>query len=139
MKQVFGIIKRMMSLQFTQYINGSAIAAVIDWSFFYILIIFIGIYYQFALVLSYSAGATFNYIFHKKITFKNKSKKIPIQFSAFFIRSLIALSLSSLIIFIFVDLFCLHKVISRIITTSVILFFNFFTAKYYIFNRKFFK
>jgi len=113
-------------------------ATILDWFIFYILAINFNMYYQFALVVSFSLSAVFNYVFNKKITFKSRSKKIFSQFTLFFIIALFALLISILVMFVLVDLFLIDKLISRIFTTLLIFFINYLAHSNLTFSNRFF-
>lgn len=124
--------------QFAKFALVGGIATGIDWGLFYILALKLNLYYQLSLIISFSSSAIFNYSFNKIFTFKSKSKKIIKQFFTFFVLSIIALLLSMLLMFIFIEVVSLEKMFSRILTTAIILFFNYAVHRSITFNKRFF-
>lgn len=125
--------------QFIRYVFAGGLATVIDWSSFYILAIVFDTYYQIALVISFTLGTLTNYILNKLYTFKCKSKQITQQFSVHASISVISLLISIGLMFLFVDLLGLQKMISRGIITIIMLVINFFMHKHVTYNKRFFQ
>jgi len=128
-----------VKVRFLRYLIMGGIATLIDWSSFYILALILGIYYLLALAISFSLASIAHYTLNKLFTFRCKSKKIAKQFSVSFSISIISLILSSIIMFALVDLLLIQKMISRIMTTFIVLIANYSMHKYFTFNRRFFK
>lgn len=133
------MISNITKIQFIRHVFVGGFASIVDWILFYLFALELNIYYQFSLILSFSIATTINYILSKILTFKCKSKKITRQFLLFLFFSIITLLLSMLLMFIMVDMIFLEKMISRILTTFILLLFNFFVSKKLIFNRRFFQ
>jgi putative flippase GtrA len=133
------LIKKLTKIEFIRYFIVGVIATIVDWGSFYILALRINFYYQFSLILSFSLGATTNYILNKIFTFRCKSKQIIGQFSVFIIISIFSLLLSMAIMFILIDLILLHKMVSRIVTTFIMLGVNYYMHKFITFNKRFFR
>jgi len=131
--------KKLLKFEFIRYVLVGGLATIIDWMVFYILVILLGLYYQFSLVISFSLGATTNYAFNKIFTFKCKSRKIISQFSLFSVIAVISLLLSMFLMFFLVDIILLEKMLSRILTTVIMLIINYSMNKYITFNKRLFK
>lgn len=125
--------------EFIRYLLVGGSATLIDWSLFYIFAIVLGIYYQVALVISFSISCIFNYYFSRIFTFRSKSQKIFSQFSLFLLVIAIYLSMSIFLMFIFVELILIEKMISKILTTGFMLIVNYLLNKYLTFNKRFFQ
>lgn len=130
---------KLTKFEFIRYFVIGVIATIIDWGSFYFLALGINLHYQPSLIISFSAGAITNYTLNKIFTFKCKSKQIITQFSFYTIVSLLSLFVSMGIMLILVDLLLLHKLVSRITTTFIMLIANYLMHKHLTFNKRFFK
>jgi putative flippase GtrA len=132
------LYKRLTNVEFIRYFIVGVVGTAVDWGIFYALALPLNVYYQLSLVASFSSGAVTNYILNKTFTFRCKSNKIFRQFSVFFSIATACLLLSIVFMFIFVDLMMLHKMVSRIITTFIILGIGYLMQKNITFNKRFF-
>lgn len=132
------IYKNLIKSEFIRYILVGGTATLIDWILFYIFALKLIFHYQIALIISFSTATIVHYILSKKFTFKCRSKKIIKQISLFFLISILSLSISIFIMFIFIDLVLIPKMISRILTTGILLIVNYLIHKNITFNKKFF-
>jgi putative flippase GtrA len=132
-------VKKIIGIEFVRYAIAGATGTLVDWGSFYTLVTIIQVHYQASLIVSFSLGAITNYILNKYFTFKDKSRQIVGQFSIFFTISIVSLIASMGIMFLFVDLILMHKVLSRIITTFIMLLANYIMHKYITFNKRIFK
>jgi putative flippase GtrA len=114
------------------------IATVIDWGAFYALAIILGVYYQFALVCGFVLGSITHYTLNKKFTFKCKSTEIVKQFSLFFAIAIMSLLLSIFIMYVFVEVIQINQMLSRMITTGIMVSVNYLSHKNLTFNKKIF-
>lgn len=131
---MFEKIKKLSKFAF---IGG--LATLLDWTIFYLLAIRAEVFYLVALIISFSTSAFFNFYLNKRFTFKNKSKKVIAQLSVFLVIASASLFLSILIMIIFVEYWQINKIVSRIITTSLVFFINYFVHKSLTFNPRIFK
>jgi len=136
---IYKLYNKLIIIEFFRYFLVGVIATIIDWGIFYILALGINLYYQFSLFISFALGSITNYSLNKIFTFRCKSKRIIRQFFVFSNLALISLLLSAAIMFIFVDLVSLHKMISRITTSFIMLVATYLMNKYLTFNKRFFK
>lgn len=125
--------------QFARFVFVGGIATLIDWSTFYILAITLSIYYQFSLLVGLMLGSITHFILNKMFTFKCKSKRIISQFLLFSAIAILSILANSLLMFIFIEKILIGKMISRIITTILIVSFNYIMHKNLTFNKKIFK
>lgn len=131
--------KKIHFFEFFRFILVGGVATALDWSVFYLLAIKIMLYYQLSLMISFSLACIVNYTFNKLFTFRSKSKKIFRQFSLFSVIAIFSLLLTMILMFIFVDVLFIHKMLSRIFVTMIMLFFNYILHKFLTFNKRFFK
>jgi putative flippase GtrA len=132
------LIKSTLKRDFVRFFIVGGISTIVDWIVFYLLAFLALSHYQLALVVGFSCGAITNYSLNKTYTFKSKTKKIASQFTIFILFATGALILSIGLMYLFIDLLIIHKMISRIITTGIIFVINYFVHKNITFNKKYF-
>lgn len=137
MRGIRKIYEKCIQIKFLRYLLIGGVATLADWISFYLLIEALGIYYQTSLLISFSVGAIINYAFNKRFTFKCQSQKIFKRFSLYIFVVAVYLLLTVLVMFIFVDLFLLEKMTSRILTTVTTVFVHYLMHKNFTFNKRF--
>lgn len=100
----------------------------------YWIMLKIGVYYILANVISYFIGMINSYILNKKWVFKSKDSPIK-TFLKFFSVSILALGLSTLILYSFVHFLKLNAFIAQILTTGIIMIFNYILSKFFTFKK----
>lgn len=140
-------------LQFLKFAVVGAINTVIDLAVFNVLMWFTGIYKGVWIILisaaSFAAANINSYVLNKRWTFRketllDRKKKRAVQFTQFFIVSLIGLGLNSLTVFIITTfvppLFGTTDVlwanIAKIIAVGINTIWNFFGYKFLVFKIK---
>ena len=109
-------------------VGGSA--TIIDWIIYYILYNYVKITPLIANIISYSISTIFNYYLTTKYVFNvntNKNKKK--LFILFVIFSLIGLLLSEILLYIMINKLMINKMLSKVISTILVMIFNFITKK----------
>lgn len=129
MNKIKNLISYFLKHEFIRFLIIGGIATIIDWSIFYLLSIKLGIYYQIALTISFMFALLFNFTLSKLFTFRNKSKNHLKQYGVYFFVSLVSLLLSMSIMYMFVDILVIDKMVSKVITTGIMLFVNYFSHK----------
>jgi len=129
--------KRVLSMntKFLKYAFIGAVATLLDWGAFYLLSFELNVYYQIAVFISFTLGATTKFLFNKFITFKNYSKRFARQISIFVVVSIIGVLASAFFMYVFVDVLQVHKFLSRVITTIIVLFLNYFLDSSFTFRK----
>lgn len=110
-----------------------SIAFIIDYSILFVCTEFIGIYYLISSLISFLISTFFNYkasmtwIFNSNNN-KNSYKKSD-KFCIFFILSIIGLLINQSLMYLGSEIIRLHYMMTKIIATIVVMFFNFFTRQ----------
>ena len=121
--------------QFIKYIFVGGVAFLFDFSFLYFLTEFIGMHYLISATLSFVVGLNVNYFLAKYFVFKHsKIKNIKAEYIFIIFISLSGLLLNNGLLWILTELFGIFYLISKIISTFVILFYNFTVRKLFIFE-----
>jgi len=133
-----GVFTRIISL-FYRYRNivlygiiGS-FAALIDFLIFRILTSINGFYYVFANIVSVSVGITISFSLNKRFNFRVFDKVLK-RFVVFALIGLSGLLISSVIIFVLVDLFDLNKTLAKAMTIILLALVQFLLNKSITFN-----
>ena len=122
--------------QFIFYVFVGAIATVIDWGTFFGVNSFFKIDYRIAVGISFTLGATANYILNKIVTFRDKTKQIVTQVGIYIAVTVFSLFCSVILMHIQVEIFEITPMTARVITTGIMLFANFLMHKFITFNQK---
>jgi len=127
------------NIEFFRYFLVGIAATAVDWGIFYFLAVMNNVFYQLALIVALSVGSLTNFSLNKVFTFRCKSRMLVQQMSVYIGVVVVSFATSSAIMFLFVDMLLLEKMLSRILTTFVMLVINYLLQKYITFNRKIFR
>ena len=119
--------------QIFKFVIVGATATMIDWIIYYILYKFITINPLIANIISFSISTLYNYYASVKWVFdvnENKSKKA--MFFEFILFSLIGLLVTEILLWLFIIKISLNKMLSKIISTIIVMIFNFITRKIFL-------
>lgn len=108
------------------------IAFLIDYSLLYILTEFIGIYYLYSSIISFTVSLIFNYILSTKWVFDVNHKQTLKDLIIFVILSIIGLGINQLVMYITVELMHVYYMLSKIGSTAIVMIYNFITRKIFI-------
>jgi len=106
---------------------------------FFILLEIAHINYLVSSVSSYILGILISYFGNKYWTFRIVRSVRRLEFIKYMILNLVGLSLNTLIMVILVEKYKINPLIAQIFAMSVVIFFNFFGSKFWVFRdpRKF--
>jgi len=107
-------------------------AFLIDYSLLYTLTEFLGIYYLYSSIISFTISLIFNYIASIKWVFDVSKKQTLKDFSIFVLLSLIGLGINQLIMYIMVEKARIWYMFSKIVATIIVMVWNFITRKIFI-------
>lgn len=107
----------------------------IDWSIFYLLNSFFGLYYLIAKVLSFSVAVINSYAWNRRWTFCSQNPHRTKEFSQFLTVALVGLSLNTFIMYLVVTVFSGRKIIGLILATGIVVFWDFLANKFYTFKE----
>jgi len=110
-----------------------AIATIIDFIFIYIFRELVGLSVLISNTLSFTISVIYNYIASIIFVFNvDKSKDNKIVFIKFIIFSIIGLFISNILMELFTNIINLHYLIAKVISTIVVMIFNFITRKKFL-------
>lgn len=107
-------------------------AFVIDYVLLYFCTEFLHIHYLISSIISFTVSVIFNYILSIKWIFDVKKKQDVKDFVIFIILSVIGLGINSLIMYVIVEKFGVYYMFSKIVSTAVVMVYNFITRKIFV-------
>lgn len=107
-------------------------AFVIDYVLLYFCTEFLHIHYLISSIISFTVSVIFNYILSIKWVFDVKKKQDVKDFVVFIILSVIGLGINSLIMYVMVEKFGVYYMLSKIVSTAVVMVYNFITRKIFV-------
>lgn len=125
--------KKELLNQIFKFIIVGGIATIIDWAIFYILNKIFNINPLISNIFSFTISLIYNYIASVKWVFVvSKKKNRKRIFIEFVILSVIGLLISEIILWLLVDKLLINSLISKVISTAIVMVFNFITRKIFL-------
>ena len=98
---------------------------------------FLKIHYLISGTISFSVSVVYNYILSIFWVFDaNKSNKKTQEFIVFIVLSIIGFGINQLLMYLLVDWLTIYYMISKIITTVIVMVYNFITRKLFLERKK---
>ena len=124
-------------IQLFRYLLVGGTAFTVDFGLLWVLTEWGGLHYLLSAALSFAAGLTVNYVLSVSWVFKYHTlHNRTVEFAAFVLIGLAGLCMNEAIIWYATELLCLHYLVSKIISTATVFFWNFIARKYLLFNGK---
>lgn len=121
--------------QMIRYSISGAIAFSVDMALLFILTEFADINYLIAAIIAFTTGMLIVYLLSISWVFPNRSlKSRQKEIWIFFVIGVIGLGLNEVIIWSFTEFVNFHYMASKLISTMIVYFWNFFNRKYILFN-----
>lgn len=132
------LIKSQSTLfQLIRYGFVGGVAFVADYCSLYAITEWMGIPYLGSAAVAFIIGLTVNYILSNLIVFTtHRIQSRWLEFAIFAIIGVIGLGLNELIMYCASDLIGLHYMISKLISTALVFFWNFFARKLALYYKK---
>lgn len=124
-------------VQLLRYGFVGGIAFVADYGTLYVLTEFVYIHHLVSAGIAFILGVLVNYALSTRWVFVEHSTANKMtEFTVFAIIGIIGLGLNEFIIYIGTDLCGLHYMLSKLISTGSVFFWNFFARKYILFYKR---
>jgi putative flippase GtrA len=124
-------------LQLFRYFFVGGIAFLADIGTLFILTNYFKLYYLFSALIAFILGLIINYFLSVKWVFNDRViGNRFLEFLIFGLIGIIGLGLNELFLWILTDIFMIYYLLSKIITTGFVYFWNFFARKLLLFNKK---
>lgn len=108
------------------------LAFLIDYGLLYLLTEYLNIYYFISSIISFIISLIFNYILSVKWVFDVDKKQTIKEITLFVVLSIIGLAINQLIMYIGVDKLSLYYMLVKLISTVIVMIWNFITRKIFI-------
>jgi putative flippase GtrA len=123
-------------VQIFRYTFVGGVAFIVDFSLLYLLTDLFKIHYLVSAGISFIFGLLVNYLLSILWVFNSrKIKNVLNEFIFFTLIGLFGLGITEVLLWMLTDLFALYYLYSKIITTVIVYFWNFFARKYLLFNK----
>jgi len=122
--------------KFIQYFFAGLFCAFVNWGVFYFLNYKLEMFYLFAAVLSFLAGATVNFLLCKIIFKSKEGRKKRTEFIMVIFVGAIGLGIDLATTALCIEIFGFPNIISKIAGTGVAFMFNYASKQFYIFSHK---
>ena len=122
-------------LQFFRYLICGGTSTLVDLVMLYSLTHFVDVHHLIAAPIAYVTGTVTNYTLNTLLVFKS-SGNIKKEFPLFAIIGIGGLLWTELILWIFVDIFGTYIMVAKIIAVVLVLNWNFFMRKKFVFSSK---
>ena len=116
------------------YLIVGVIATLTEWIFFYLGNELLLLHYTIATVIGYIISTFINWLAGRIIVFKKSNKTIVAEIVSIYLSSIIGLGLNLLIMYISIDILSIGDMLSKIIATGIVFFFNYLFRKLYIYK-----
>ncbi len=124
-------------IQLFRYLFVGGAAFLVDYGLLVLLTEVCGLHYLVSATISFIAGLIVNYLLSTSWIFrKSKMENKWAEFLIFSIIGVVGLLLNNLLLYLFTDLAHIHYMISKLITTAIVMLWNFGARKIILFNRK---
>lgn len=122
--------------RFIKFSLVGVVNTVIDFLIFFIAINVAGLHYLFANIISWFVAVGVSFFLNKFWTFKSVGvNSTASQYARFTAVSLVALGLSLLLLYVFVEIMSLHELVGKILTIGIVVFWNFFMNRLWTFKH----
>ena len=124
-------------LQLFRYTFVGGIAFLADFGTLFLLTEFLHVQYLVSAGVAFVFGLTINYFLSVLWVFNSRTLENRfMEFLLFAVIGLVGLGLTELFLWILTDIFLIYYLFSKIITTVVVYFWNFFARKFILFNKQ---
>lgn len=124
-------------LQLFRYTFVGGFAFLIDFGLLILLTEYFQVYYLLSAGIAFVFGLIVNYYLSVNWVFNNRVMENRVfEFLVFMVIGIIGLGLNELFLWFLTDKFLIHYIISKVITTFIVYFWNFFARKLLLFNQQ---
>jgi putative flippase GtrA len=117
------------------YVLGGGTGAVLNLGTAFVLTSILHVYYFYSYIVGSLINYTFNFIFHRAITF-NVRDKAGKRAAYYYISNIVLGAVSLLLVYTFTSIIGLNYLVSGLIATVLVVIVNFFFSKLVTFKEK---
>jgi len=123
-------------MKIIKYSIVGSIAALTDFSLFYIFAKLLKYNYMVVAFTSYAIATYINYILSTKYVFQSGTKySKKIEISLIYLISGVAIGINQISLYLLIDVLFVEMLISKVIATAITFFWNYFLRKNFIFKE----
>ncbi len=124
-----------LAIQFFKYLLVGGTAFIFDFSSLFLLTEYAHIQYLTSAAIAFIIGLNMNYILAKYFVFTgSKMKSLKVEYGMVFFISLTSLALNQTLIWFFTEKLFVYYLYSKMISTCIILIYNFWVRKKFVFD-----
>jgi putative flippase GtrA len=124
-----------LALQLFRYFFVGGAAFLVDYGSLWLLTDVCGLHYLLSAAIAFILGLICNYVLSTAWVFdNNKLKNRWMEFAVFALIGIIGLGLNELIMYVGTDVLHMHYMLSKLVSTALVFFWNFFARKFVLFN-----
>ena len=123
-------------LQLFRYAFVGGVAAVFDFGTLYIFDEFGKVDHLVATAIAFLVGVTVNYFVSKKFVFTQKKASPVAEFIEYAIIGVIGLGLTELIVYLCTDLLGFYVMLSKVVATVLVFFWNFLARRFILYRKR---
>lgn len=123
-------------LQFFRYAFVGGIATIVDWGIQF-FVTNLGVHYLITAVFAFCAGLICNFLLSKLFVFQAEKARLKLtgEFLSYLIIGVIGMMFTVIIMYLFTELLFFDFMISKMIATAIVLFWNFFARKWLVYQK----
>lgn len=120
-------------VQFMQYLAVGGLATLVEWGFFYLFSVAIGINYLLSTALAFIVSTFSNWLFGKCIMFREKGN-VLLELLKIYLASIVGLLLNLVLMWLLVEQITADEMLAKMITTAIVFGWNFCIRKLVIYK-----
>lgn len=114
---------------------SSSVAFAVDFAILVSLVEITGLHYLIAATIGFTVGTTITYVLSIYWVFpRRRLKRFTAEYGVFIGVGVIGIILNDGLLFVFTDLLSVHYMVSRLISASLVFFWNYAARKYLLFR-----
>lgn len=95
----------------------------------------VGVFYLLANIFAFMVSSTNSYFLNRIFTFQSNHNKKRLEYGKFMSVLIFGLALAEIVLFLCVNFFGTNDIYGKAFAIGVVLFWNFFGSKFFVFNR----
>ena len=133
------LLQKEIRVQFRRYVTIGVINTGLDFAIYTLLTrtsTFWKEHYLFANALTFIIVVTWSFFWNKHWTFQNRERRHAEQYAKFLFSTLTGIAIAESILYLGVDAFGLHDILSKVIAAPFVVLWNFFAYRFWAFRVK---
>ena len=137
------LLKRLFSepttqpfIQFFRYVFVGGCSFLVDAGVIW-LCVHAGLHYLIGACFGFVAGLVCNFLLSRALVFRAQEARVGrlLEFAGYALIGLVGLGLTEALLYFFTEIVLLHYMLSKVIASAIVLFWNFFARKVLLYRR----